>query len=64
MDLSECCNQRALSPIFKPIMEPLPVDNQFVVISLRLGILTLHLESRERMERRRRGVIVVLVGVP
>lgn len=25
-------------------MEPLPVDNQFVVISLCLGILTLHLE--------------------
>lgn len=48
MDLSECCNQRALSPIFKPIMEPLPVDNQSVVISLCLGILTLHLESLER----------------
>ncbi len=29
-------------------MEPLPVDNQFVVISLCLGILTLHLESWER----------------
>lgn len=45
MDLGECCNQRALSPVSKPIMEPLPVGNQFVVISLRFGILTLCLES-------------------
>lgn len=63
MDLSECCNQRALSPIFKPIMEPLPVDNQFVVISLCFGILTLHLDCLRR-RRRRRGVIMVLVCLP
>lgn len=48
MDLGECCNQRAPSPVFKPIMEPLPVGNQFVVISLCFGILTLRLESEER----------------
>lgn len=46
----ECCNQRALSPVFKPIMEPLPVGNQFVVISLCFGILTLCRESEERWE--------------
>lgn len=63
MDLSECCNQRALSPIFKPIMEPLPVDNQFVVIFHCLRILTLHLESSEG-RRGRRGVIMVLVCLP
>lgn len=45
VDLGECCNQRALSPVFKPIMEALPVGNQFVVISLCFGILTLCRES-------------------
>lgn len=49
MDLSESCNQRSLSPISKPIMEPLPVDNQFVVIFLCHGILTLHLETQEEL---------------
>lgn len=48
VDLGECCNQRALSPLFKPIMEPLPVGNQFVVISLCFGILTLLRESEGR----------------
>lgn len=54
VDLGECCNQRALSPVFKPIMEPLPVGNQFVVISLRFGTLTLCRESEGRGSVKRR----------
>lgn len=50
MDLDECCNQRAPSPDFKPIMEPLPVGNQFVMISLCFGILTLRIRGEGELK--------------